>query len=81
MHRLAVREHHDAKPTTSCFFYSCPASDSTVRLYALMLRVRDYPSNPRFANDDSVATTSNDVEVFRGLHSVERQRFDCRTDD
>ena len=71
MHRLAIGEDHYAEPASSGFLYSGPATYATIRLCALVLGLRDYPSNPGFAYTDAVAATSNIVEVLRCLHSFE----------
>lgn len=73
MHRLAIREHNDAQPAPTRFFYSSPTTDTAVCLPALVVWARDYPSNPSFTDADAVATTSNDVEVLRSFHALKSQ--------
>ncbi len=68
MHCLTVGETHYAQPAPSGFLYSGPAADAAISLFAFVLRMLDYPSNPGFLDADAVAVTSDDVKVFRCLH-------------
>lgn len=71
MHRLAIGENDDAEPFSACFFNARPAANPTIRLCELVLWACDYPSNPRFADANTVWPAPDDVEVLRGLHALE----------
>ena len=79
MHRLAVREHYDAQPTSACFVYPSPPTKPPIRLSALMLRVCDYLGNPGLANRSAAAAALANVEVFGLLHDFRSTTLWLRT--
>ena len=81
MHRLAIGENDDAQPAPARLIYSAPAAYTAIRLHALILRMRDYPGNPRLEDPRSVAPRPNHLEVIGGLHPSESQRSAYKPDD
>ena len=77
MHRLAIGEHHDAQPATAGLLYSAPAANATISLFALVLRMGDYPSNPGFADASTIAAPSNHIEIFGSFHAPKITTLCC----
>jgi hypothetical protein len=68
MHRLAVGEDNDAEPAPARFSNAPPTTNTAIGLHAFILRVRDYPGNPRVADSSAVAATPSVLEILGCFH-------------